>query len=429
MTTQFGDVRFGGLGLVSLLGTGLSYLRPDADDLDGGWTTESGTTNLFPSIDESSPPSDSDFIKSSANPTADVCRVRLSNPNALVATPVKIRSRYRKSGSDPVNLTVRLKQGTTEKASWTYAGISNSFLTSEETLTVAQFNSITDFTDLFLEFEATTEDSAFWIVESDFFSSYLDPDVYLWTRAGGASNSTRIELVNDLVLGLKADGVWAKLDRLWLLAADSQASALADLVHHSVATAVNSPTFTVDRGFACDGSSSYIDTLYNPSTNGVNFTLNAASLWIWNNTNRASTSAVSMGCNDASNISDLTVFQPRIEARLNQANGSDSNSSTTTTGSIGFIGGNRSGSSGLAASLQFYFNGVDQGAPFVGSGSTAVPNRTMYIGGRNDQNNGGLQSGITDQISAAVIGGNLSATDALNLYNRLRTYMTAVGVP
>jgi hypothetical protein len=42
-------------------------------------------------------------------------------------------------------------------------------------------------------------------------------------------------------------------------------------------TAVNSPTWTANQGFTGNGTSSYIDTNFNPATQGVNYTLNDAS--------------------------------------------------------------------------------------------------------------------------------------------------------
>jgi hypothetical protein len=427
MTTQFGDVRFGGLGLVSLLGTGLSYLRPDADDLDGGWTTESGTTNLFPSIDESAPPNDSDFIKSSASPVSDICRVRLSNPNALVATPVKIRSRYKKSGSDPVNLIVRLKQGVTEKASWTYSGISNAFVTSEETLTVAQFNSITDFTDLFLEFEATTEDTSFWIVESDYYSSYLDPDAYLWHRSAGAVSDTRIGLVNDLIVGLKADGVWTKLDRLWLFAAENQGSALVDLKARTTATAVASPTFTADRGYQSTNIlTQYINTNYNLSTQAVQANVDSMSISAWCVTNRAANAQPACGVFDGgSNAWQLYQFisvlpgSPGVGGFMGEGSGIEMGNSQSN----GFATFQRTSSTTEEA----YFNGVALTPASQTRTAAVFPNFNMFLLGRD--NAGTFDSGNADQYAAFAFGAKLSATDAANFYNRIRTYMTAVGVP
>jgi hypothetical protein len=84
-------------------------------------------------------------------------------------------------------------------------------------------------------------------------------------------------LQNQLVLDLKAGGIWSKLDTFAVFATDGNSDfALIDWKRLSQYTAVNSPTFTSNEGFQGNGTSSYIDTNYNPLTSGVNFTLNDA---------------------------------------------------------------------------------------------------------------------------------------------------------
>jgi hypothetical protein len=131
------------------------FMRPDADDSDGGWTDAAdSTTDLFASIDESTP-SDVDYIKSGPNPTADVCRVRLSDPGVAVGEPLVVRYRYWKEGTGTIELKVRLMQGVVEIVEWIHSGVSTSHVTAEQTLSGPEFASITDFNDLFVEFEAT----------------------------------------------------------------------------------------------------------------------------------------------------------------------------------------------------------------------------------------------------------------------------------
>jgi hypothetical protein len=52
------------------------FLRPNATDAAGGWTTSAAGTDLHTAIDEATR-DDADFIRSGDNPTADVCRVKL----------------------------------------------------------------------------------------------------------------------------------------------------------------------------------------------------------------------------------------------------------------------------------------------------------------------------------------------------------------
>jgi len=92
-------------------------------------------------------------------------------------------------------------------------------------------------------------------------------------------------LQNDLLVALKAAGVWSKLDTFANFATDGDSNfALIDWKRLSNYTAFNSPTFTTNEGFTGNGTSSYVDSNYNPALSGVNYTLNDASISIWNNT-------------------------------------------------------------------------------------------------------------------------------------------------
>lgn len=94
--------------------------------------------------------------------------------------------------------------------------------------------------------------------------------------AGGSVSTPRKTLYNNLYLALRAISpsllAW---DRLWIFAAENSQAALIDLIGLHTATLVNSPTVTVDRGITGDASTSYVNTNYDPTVNGVNFTQNA----------------------------------------------------------------------------------------------------------------------------------------------------------
>jgi hypothetical protein len=85
-------------------------------------------------------------------------------------------------------------------------------------------------------------------------------------------------LQNQLVIDLKAGGIWNKLDTFANFATDGSSDfALIDWKRLSLYTAVNSPTFTINEGFTGNGTSSYIDTNFNAFNNGVQYTQDDAS--------------------------------------------------------------------------------------------------------------------------------------------------------
>ncbi len=145
-------------GVSASLTANRRVIRPSADSIDGNWTTEIGGTDLYASIDETDA-GDADYIQSPANPVNEACKVRLSNPalgSYAPQEPMVVAYRYAKSGAGAaLDFRVRLMQGNTEIASWTETDIGTGWVTQQRTLTTGQFNSITDFTDLYLEFMGT----------------------------------------------------------------------------------------------------------------------------------------------------------------------------------------------------------------------------------------------------------------------------------
>lgn len=87
---------------------------------------------------------------------------------------------------------------------------------------------------------------------------------------------------NKLIVDLKAGGVWNKLDTFAVFANDGGSNfGLIDWKRLTLYTAFNSPTFTTNEGFTGNGTSAYIDTNFNPATQGVNYTLNNASRYYY----------------------------------------------------------------------------------------------------------------------------------------------------
>jgi len=87
---------------------------------------------------------------------------------------------------------------------------------------------------------------------------------------------------NKLILDLKAAGIWNLLDTFAVFATDGNTDfSLIDWKRLSQYTAVNSPTFTANQGLKGNGTSSFINSNFNPVTNGVNYTLNSASFGVF----------------------------------------------------------------------------------------------------------------------------------------------------
>lgn len=87
---------------------------------------------------------------------------------------------------------------------------------------------------------------------------------------------------NQLVIDLKDSGAWAKADHILVLATNSNESfALIDWKNPTrLASPFNAPNFIDNKGFQGVGTA-YIDTNFNPVSNGVNYTQNNASRYVF----------------------------------------------------------------------------------------------------------------------------------------------------
>jgi hypothetical protein len=230
--------------------------------------------------------------------------------------------------------------------------------------------------------------------------------------------------IEELIDGLTADGVFAKLDRLWVFAQPTQAEALVDLVASATATAVNSPTFAAYLGYTGDGSTSYIDSNFNPATAGGNYTQNSACIGLWAITTGTGSSQQRQGWHDTGPVT-LTALNvhyfggAEIRGQINSAVGSTISSATATK--LGLI--TRTGAN--AATL--YSDGASVGTDNTTASTVITDAVNIFFGATNGDGTPGSFS--DEQMACAVIGGGLNSTDASNLWTRLRTYMTAVGVP
>ena len=248
--------------------------------------------------------------------------------------------------------------------------------------------------------------------------SYSPEATALFARMSSQPGATRKAVINACIESLISAGVWTRLDALYLLAAhDAQAARLNWKQALYDCTAVNSPTFTTDRGYAGNGTTSYLNTGYTPSTAGGALTLNSAHLSLWNRTARAAAGTLQAGASGSGG--DLELGS-RFTGDLAIANINDSSAITAAvTDNVGHVLVNRSTSS----ARQLYKNGASIGSN-AGS-SNALPTLPVFIGGRNVA--GALSLGSTDQIAAASLGGSLNSTEQGAFYSALLTYLTAIG--
>lgn len=141
-------------------------LLASADSVDGNWHDNTGGTNLSGAIDESTA-SDSDYITSELHPTTSTSRVKLASgidPASSTGHVIHWRVRKDATGGDTVDMTVTLRQGGgnalgggTQIATFNRTNVDGTgWTTYDETLSGGEADSITNYSDLYLEFTAAT---------------------------------------------------------------------------------------------------------------------------------------------------------------------------------------------------------------------------------------------------------------------------------
>ncbi len=239
---------------------------------------------------------------------------------------------------------------------------------------------------------------------------------YLARTTGGNEGGNSAPII-ALICGLVFDGVitgnlsgatgcGAYLDALYIMAQQNQADALLNLCGTSY-PAVNSSSlaFTAYKGFV--GNVQGIDLTFDPTTApSPRYTLNSASYGAW--AYAVVVEAVCQICQVSGSQLYNNYTGSLFYARLNNIAGG----SVPAPGQKGYYVADRAS----AANVHPFWNGIDQGAAPT-SASVSVIAGDFFLGK-------GSQT-----MSAAHIGASLGPALELALYNRLRTYMTAVGVP
>jgi hypothetical protein len=216
--------------------------------------------------------------------------------------------------------------------------------------------------------------------------------------------------------GLSITNLSDAFDTIYVLAGETSESSLRNLVknaHH--ATAVNSPTFAKYEGFTGNGTTSYINTNYNPATEADNYALNASAIGIYNRT------GVQAAVNDigAVNASGIGVTL-NVTALLDNSSVRHNSDLHNTLNNIRL--GMKISSRSNNASIVYYENKTAQNEYIA---SSSIYSGNIYILCRN--NNGSPSAYSSNQLSFAFLGKDLTSTNVGKIVDAFEVYMDANG--
>jgi len=212
---------------------------------------------------------------------------------------------------------------------------------------------------------------------------------------------------NQLMLDLKSSGAWVKLDTFAMFATDGSSNfALIDWKRLTTYTAINSPTFTSNGGFAGNGLTSYVSTNFNPATSGVNYTLNNASrsFWVDNRTILSGDSWEGL----ANSLGNKTLNSNSSVQRINSTN---SLNSAVAWNVDQFHAINRTSST----NVELFTNTTQYSRTQT---SVAIVSENQLIGRANPTYN-------SSRFRFYAMGGSLVSENA-NFYNAINTYINSL---
>lgn len=254
------------------------------------------------------------------------------------------------------------------------------------------------------------------------FSDGLDPSTRSWVSAvyaaGGIVSFPRRRIVDKFVRAAKSSGSWALTDDYWGLWGENVIQSLMSLKQRRLATTVNSPTFTADRGYVFDGATNYINTNFIPSTHGVQLTGTDQRISIYERTDldaAAYSAGVFVGA--TSRIDITTRGGTSLTGRLNSGGGNFTNANSLGLHAVSRAGG--------ATTMKGYKNGValtDVTGLTVGTGK---PNIAIFIGCLDLSGN--PSTFRASSVGFLSVGAPLSSAQELSQYKAVQAWATAVG--
>ena len=248
----------------------------------------------------------------------------------------------------------------------------------------------------------------------------FQPDTvrYITQLASGRPNFIHQKRIDELISGLKQDNNWALLDRLWIFAQPVQPLARVSLVNPTSTqiTEVNAPTWTANQGYAGNAVNMYLNTNFNPNTQGVNYRAGNCSIGMYSRTNVLE-AGNDMGFASATIFTQLISrdaggFRSRINNTVAQGIAAVANADSTGLFSVVRTG---------AVNILLYRNAVLLAT--VAVAETSVPSFVIYIGSANV--NDVATTFTTKQHSFAYAGSG--AIDQLKLFLRMERYMDQLG--
>lgn len=240
------------------------------------------------------------------------------------------------------------------------------------------------------------------------------------TTAGGSLSNTEKVAVNQLVLDMKSAGIWSAMKAVYPMVGASAAACAQNLKSSSFTGTFTSGWTFASTGVKGNGTSAYMDSTFNPSTQSTNNNTHI-SFYSRSNIQEAGAEMGVFKSGDVRWSMELNFYFNGVSYGFasDQYNYTTGRVSNANTNSQGFYIASRTNSTTHKA----FKNNAQLGTTNTGvSGNVSNINVNMYIGAVNASS----ISYSSKECAFASIGDGLTDTQASNLYTAVQAFQTTL---
>jgi hypothetical protein len=248
----------------------------------------------------------------------------------------------------------------------------------------------------------------------------VDPDAQAFITAAAITDPTQQSAVNQLVVDLKADGLWTKMKAIYPFVGGTASTHKFNLKNPLDTDAAFRLVFNGGwthsaNGVKPNGTNGFANTFVVPNVNLIN---NNTHLSYYCREN-ISGAFIDFG---TQYLGDLSTYNYTGTIYSDQYNRASGRSTATMSDTRGFVIGSRTASN----IHKIFRNGSQVGTTNTGASSslTVISNSIFFGAARLNLTEGIYFS--SRQYAFASIGDGLTDTDAANLYTRVQTFQTTL---
>jgi hypothetical protein len=256
-------------------------------------------------------------------------------------------------------------------------------------------------------------------------ASGQDADALAFITAAAITDTTQKTAINTLVTQLKSYGIWTKMKALYPFVGGTAAQHRFNLKSPGTTNAdfylaFNGGGLHSVTGYKPNGTTTYVDTFFNPSVNLSNATSNNhMSLYIRENIDEAK---VDMGCFTTTPFGVAFDIESRFSGNAYYQNFRASNYITfASTDSRGLHINTRTSSNLQKVFINSTLKATDTVT------TTNNINANISIAARYNNQNNAYEYRSSKEIAFSSIGDGLTDADAANFYTAVQAYQTTLG--